>query len=262
MHGTDPPLTSTCKDVNVDGLTVRCRTAGTGSSVLLLHGWGGSMDSMATISNELTKTYTVYSVDLPGHGRSDLPPKPWGTPEFTSCVLRVMDLLDLQSPDIVGHSFGGRLAIHLAALHPERVGRLVLVDSAGVIPPRRLKYRIRVGVAKFAKFLSRYGGPLGQKFRNYVYGKVASKDYISAGPLRDSLVRVVNEDLTPLMPHINKPTLLVWGRNDEDTPVSSALTMQKLITGAQLVVLENAGHFSYIDQKNQFDLHLKRFLRT
>jgi pimeloyl-ACP methyl ester carboxylesterase len=173
-----------------------------------------------------------------------------------------MDLLDLRTPDILAHSFGGRVAIQLASLHPDRVGRLVLVDSAGVLPPRPLKYKLRVGIAKVAKFVAKYGGTIGERFRNCVYSQVASKDYMAAGALRNSLVLVVREDLTGLMPCIKTPTLLVWGENDQDTPVSSGAKMQQLIPGSELVILEHAGHFSYIDQQSQFSLHVKRFLRS
>jgi pimeloyl-ACP methyl ester carboxylesterase len=247
--------------VSVNGLKIRYRTYGMGRPLLLLHGWGGSIESMSTIFAEFTKDRAVYALDLPGHGKSELPPTAWGTADFTNCVLKAMDLLDLRTPDIIAHSFGGRVAIQLASLHPDRVGRLVLVDSAGVIPPRPLKYKLRVAIAKVAKFLAKYGGAIGEDLRNYLYSKVASKDYLAAGALRNSLVLVVREDLTGLMPRIKTPTLLVWGENDPDTPVSSGITMQQLIPGSELVVLEHAGHFSYIDQSNQFSLLVKRFLR-
>jgi pimeloyl-ACP methyl ester carboxylesterase len=216
---------------------------------------------MATVVAELTKNHAVYALDLPGHGKSELPPTAWGTVDFKKCVLEAMDLLDLKAPDIVAHSFGGKVAIQLASLHPDRVGKLVLVDSAGVIPVRPLKYKLKVGIAKVAKFMAKYGGAIGERFRNYVYSKVASKDYMAAGPLRNSLVLVVREDFTGLMPRIKTPTLLVWGENDQDTPVSSGIKMQQLIPGSELVILEHAGHFSFIDQANQFNLLVKRFLR-
>ena len=235
MLSTTAIITPTYDYVDVNGLKIRYRTYGTGRPLLLLHGWGGSIESMSTIFSEFTKNRAVYALDLPGHGKSALPPTAWRTADFTNCVLKAMDLLELKTPDIIAHSFGGRVAIQLAALHPNRVGKLVLVDSAGVIPPRPLKYKLRVGIAKVAKFLGKYGGAIGERFRNYVYGKVGSKDYMAAGALRNSLVLVVREDLTGLMPRIKTPTLLVWGENDQDTPVSSAKTMQQLIPGSELV---------------------------
>lgn len=261
MLSTTAIHTPTYEYVDVNGVKVRYCTHGRGLPLLLLHGWGGSIESMSTIFSEFTKYRSVYALDLPGHGKSSLPPSAWRTADFTNCVLKAMDLLDLRSPDIIAHSFGGRIAIQLAALHADRIGKLVLVDSAGVIPPRPLKYKLRVAIAKVAKLLGKYGGTIGERLRNFVYGKVASKDYIAAGALRDSFVLVVRDDLTGLMPRIKTPTLLIWGENDLDTPVSSAKTMQQLIPGSELVVLEHAGHFSYIDQSNQFSLLVKRFLR-
>lgn len=262
MDPKSTALSSTDTYIDVDGLRIRCRKIGTGPPLLLLHGWGGSIESVQTIIDALAKWFTLYAVDLPGHGKSDLPHSPWSTKDFTRCVLGAMDALSLQTTDIVAHSFGGRVAIQIAAFHPDRVRRLVLANSAGVIPPRNLKYRFRVRIAKIARFLGRFGGSLGEGLRAYVYRKVGSKDYVSAGPLRETFVRIVNDDLAPLMPSITHPTLLIWGRNDEATPVSSGLRMQKLLPSAELVVLENAGHFSYIDQKDQFALYARRFLRS
>lgn len=247
--------------LEVGGLKIRFSTGGTGPPLLLLHGWGSSIEGMSTIFSEFAKNRTVYALDLPGHGKSALPPTAWRTIDFTNCVLKVMDLLDLRTPDLIAHSFGGRVAIQLASLHPEKVGRLVLVDSAGVIPPRPLKFKLKVATAKVAKFLAKYGGSIGENLRKYIYSKVASKDYMSAGPLRDSFVLVVRDDLTGLMPTIKSPTLLVWGENDLDTPVASGKTMHQLIPGSELVVLEHAGHFSYLDQSNRFNLLVRRFLR-
>jgi len=261
MLSTPDLHTSPYNYVGVDGLQLRYRTYGTGRPLLLLHGWGGSIESMTTVFAEFMKDRAVYALDLPGHGKSEKPPTPWSTTDFTNCVLKAMDLLELKRPDIIAHSFGGRVAIQMASLHRERVGKLVLVDSAGVLPPRPLKYKMRVAIAKVAKFFGKYGGFVGKSLRNFVYSKVASKDYMAAGEMRETLVRVVREDLTDLMPQIKTPTLLIWGENDEDTPVSSGVTMQKLIEGSELIVLEHAGHFSYIDQATQFGLLARRFLR-
>jgi pimeloyl-ACP methyl ester carboxylesterase len=74
-------------------------------------------------------------------------------------------------------------------------------------------------------------------------------------------VKLVNEDLTPVLPHITAPTLLIWGEDDTETPVSCAMVMQKLIPHAELVVLKNAGHFSYLDQYGKFRLLVRKFLR-
>jgi pimeloyl-ACP methyl ester carboxylesterase len=247
--------------LNIDGINIRYKTAGVGEQVLLLHGWGCSIESMDVVFADLATHYAVFALDFPGHGESGLPPRAWGVADYAESVLHLMDALHLQRPHIVAHSHGGRVTIKLASAHPERVGKLILVNSAGVRPPRPLTYYARVLLAKLGKGLARYGGRWGKNVCDRIYRAVASSDYANAGPLRDTFVKVVREDLTPLLPHVKAPTLLVWGENDTETPMSSAMVMQRLIPNAELVILKHAGHFSYLDQYGKFRLMARRFLR-
>jgi len=174
---------------------------------------------------------------------------------------QVMDLLELVKPHVIAHSFGGQVAITLAATRPDRVGKLILVGSAGVRTRRTPAVRLKRSAARVGKWLAAHGGWLGEKVRDSIYRRVQSQDYAGAGPLRATLVKVVNEDLRALLPRIQSPTLLVWGEHDRDVPLSAAQMMAELIPDAHLVVLENAGHFSYLDQFGRFRLIVGRFLR-
>ncbi|MCZ6875718.1 MAG: alpha/beta hydrolase [bacterium] len=247
--------------LDIDGVKIRYLSAGAGESVLLLHGWGCSIESMTPVFDEFVKHYAVVALDFPGHGESELPPRAWNVTDFMVMVLRVMDALHLDRPHIIAHSHGGRVAIKLAATYPDRVGKIVLVDSAGIRPSRRFKYYVRVSLAKIGKFLAAYGGRWGERMRQRIYASVASQDYAAAGPLRETFVKLVNADLTSELPAIQAPTLLVWGENDTDTPVASAKIMHQLIPNAELVVLQHAGHFSYLDQFGKFRLIVGKFLR-
>lgn len=240
---------------------IHYKARGSGEQVLLLHGWGASIESWGPVFDGLANSYHVVAIDFPGHGNSALPPGPWGVPEYTDCLLLIMDALSLQRPHIVAHSFGGRMTIRLANFHPDRVNKIILVDSAGIRPPRPAKYYFKTAAAKTGKFLAKYGGSIGKAIRSFIYSRIASKDYANAGPLRDTFVKVVNDDQTDILPHIQSPALLVWGADDQDTPLASAKIMQRLIPNASLVVLQNAGHFSYLDQPNKFNLIVRKFLR-
>jgi pimeloyl-ACP methyl ester carboxylesterase len=247
--------------LDVDGLRVRYRVAGDGPSVLLLHGWGGRIESFTPVYNDLVRSYTVYAIDFPGFGDSTLPAVPWGSADYARLTLAVMDRLQLASPHIIAHSFGGQVAMNLAATHPERLGKLVLVASAGVRGPRTLKAHVKRCVSRLGKWVSAYGGPFGKTLRDALYQRIQSQDYADAGPLRPTLVKVVNEDLRALLPHIKCPTLLIWGEHDRDVPPAAAQVMARLIPDAQLVIFENAGHFPYLDQFDRFRLIVGRFLR-
>jgi pimeloyl-ACP methyl ester carboxylesterase len=245
----------------LQGIRFRYKLAGTGDQVILLHGWGGSINSLESVFQRLILLHEVLAIDLPGHGMSDLPPSPWGVSQYSEFLRAVMDTFNFRKPHFIAHSFGGRIAIHLAANFPQRVNKLILVNSAGVPPPRSTKYYFKVSLAKVAKLFGKRLGKAGRVVRNRLYRAIQSKDYSNAGPLRDTFVKIVNEDLAPLLPRIESPTLLIWGENDKDTPLSSGRFMQKLIPGAELFVLKNAGHFSYIDQFGKFCLLSEKFLR-
>ena len=247
--------------LQVDGLTVRAQVGGQGPQVLLLHGWGGAIESFAPVLDDLRRSYTVAAFDLPGFGKSSLPPSSWGSIDYASLTLKVMARLKLDRPHLIGHSFGGQVSIRLAATAPERVSKLVLVCSAGIRTRPALAVRLKRAAARLGKWLGAHGGWLGGKLRAEVYRRVQSPDYANAGPLRATLVRVINEDLTPLLPLIQSPTLLVWGAHDRDVPLSAAQVMARQIPNTRLVVLENSGHFAYLDQFDRFRLLVGRFLR-
>lgn len=247
--------------VEIDGLRVRYQAAGTGKPLLLLHGWGGSLASMTPVFNEFVNHYRVVAIDFPGHGESALPPRAWHVDDFVTLVRHLMDTLQLDRPHLIAHSHGGRVALKLAAYWPDRVDRLVLVNSAGVPPPRSWHYYLRMMVARLGKGLARFGGDCGERLRQRLYRAVASSDYLAAGPLRGTFVNLVKEDLTPVLSTIQSPTLLVWGEHDTDTPVACATIMARYIPHAELVVLQHAGHFSYLDQFGKFRLIVGRFLR-
>jgi pimeloyl-ACP methyl ester carboxylesterase len=247
--------------LQIDGLTVRYQAGGRGPEVLLLHGWGGAIESFAPVLNDLQRSYTVHAFDLPGFGESSLPPAAWGSAEYAHLILKAMDRLNLERPHLIGHSFGGQVSIHLAATWPERVGKLVLVGSAGIRTRPRLATRLKRLAARLGKWLAAHGGGIGERLRATIYRRVQSQDYADAGPLRPTLVRVINEDLTALLPQIKSPTLLVWGEQDRDVPLAAVQVMVRSIPDAQLVVFENAGHFAYLDQSDRFRLLVGRFLR-
>jgi len=250
--------------VDVDGLRIRIERAGTGQPVLLLHGWGASADTMRMILEDLARTYDVAAIDFPGHGKSTAPPEPWRVSDFTALTLKVMDHLTFKRAHVIAHSFGGRVVIKLAAENPARVSRLVLTGAAGLPPQRTQGQRARLKVASIGKRVKRTLGDSGVSrwLESRWVHHVASADYQAAsGTMRGTLVNIVAEDLSDWLPRIQAPTLLIWGDEDRDTPLSSGRRMASLIPGSELVVLEGAGHFAYAEQYSKFRLHLQRFLR-
>lgn len=248
--------------IEIDGLRVFYEVGGMGETIVLLHGWGGQAESFKPVFDYLINDHKVYALDLPGFGNSDLPPSPWGAEDYAQFILRFFKAIGVTKSNIIAHSFGGRIAIVLAAKQPEKVDKLILVDSAGIKPRRTVKYHVRVSIAKIGKLLfsTRLFGTYGENVRQAISKLVGSKDYQDAGEMRGTFVKIVNEDLKPLLPNISASTLLVWGEKDTATPISHAKIMEKEIEDAGLVVLQNAGHFSYLDDCPQFCRVVSKFL--
>jgi len=229
--------------------------------IVVLHGWGAHIEAVAPILAALDGAADLIALDLPGFGESEPPPEAWDVDAYARFVLAFLDELGVARMHLVGHSHGGRISIALASAHPDRVGRLLLVDSAGLRPKRGWRYRRRVAVAKLGRAVAKVGGAPGRRLQERVRSRVASRDYLEASEaMRGTFRAVIAEDLSGRLSRIAAPTLLVWGERDEDTPLWMAHRMEELIPDAGLVVLEGAGHYSYADAPGRFRAVARRFL--
>ena len=171
-------------EMTLQGVRVHYEIGGHGErKVVLLHGWGCSEKLMAGISDALTPDMTVLRVDFPAHGESGFPPQPWGVPDFAANLLELLMKLDFLPCSVIAHSFGGRVAIELAADHPERFEKLILTGAAGIRPKlsserskksqRYQRLKKLVGVAKKTHLF----GSLPDKWQENLVQKYGSRDY-------------------------------------------------------------------------------------
>lgn len=247
--------------LKINDISINYRVTGKGYPVILLHGWAGSIASFEPVHKHLETKFRTCSIDLPGFGRSDQPKTAWTTLDYANFLITFFKEMDIYEPIIFGHSFGGRIGIQLASSFAVR--KLVLIDSAGIKPRRSIGYYGKVYSFKLASRILRlpiiglYTANILELLRN----KFGSKDYQNASPrLREILVKTVNEDLRNLLPYIKCPTLLVWGDKDAATPIADALLMKELIPDSGLVRFPSAGHFSYLEQLNEFLIVIDNFL--
>ncbi len=247
----------------IEGLDTYYTLEGAGRTVVLLHGWGTSSQSLQSVATALAPQFRVLAMDLPGFGWSDPPPEAWGSVQYAEHVARLLDRVAPGPVALLGHSNGGRVAIQLAARQPERVTHLVLVASAGIRPRRGARYYARVGVTKLLRAIGRLPGlgRVGDRLSARWRERVGSRDYKAAGRMRPTLVRLVNEDLTTVLPHIQAPTLILWGDQDREVGRGAVLTMASGIRGARLQVFAGAGHFPFQDEPESFYKALGGFLR-
>ncbi|MDP8228532.1 MAG: alpha/beta hydrolase [Candidatus Electryoneaceae bacterium] len=218
--------------------------------ILLLHGWGGNFRSLDGVGTALSQYRKIWAVSLPGFGKSPEPPGRWRTWDYVELVKDWMERNSLPNVDIIAHSFGGRVAIGLAARYPRLVGRLVLIAAAGLIPPRSPRTRIKLFLARTAKKTGKkIGGPV-ERWLEKRRQRFGSTDWQNASPMMRAVMgRILSEDMADELPKIVAPTLLVWGSDDTATPPVLAYQMEKLIPDVQLTMLDGAGHFSFLDRR-------------
>lgn len=247
----------------INGLKINYIDEGAGEPVLFLHGWGSSILPFTNLINTLKPTHRVVALDFPGCGQSQTMENPWDINDYCDFVLEFIKKLNLDNPTLIGHSHGGRVILKLLGekmLNPKKV---VLLDSAGLIPKKSLKQKIRARSFKAIKQVLNI--PIFNKNREKLLDKARKKygsaDYNAAPEvLRKTLVNVVNVDLRHLLGNIQSSVLLVWGEKDTATPLSDAKIIEAGIKDCGLCVIKDGGHFAFLDNPYQASAILKSFL--
>lgn len=252
------------KDILVKGQKLHYEETGKpgGFPVVVMHGWGCDHTTVRSIAASLEAGMRVINVDLPGHGKSPEPTFAWGVVEYTQCLKDFISALGVDSPALIGHSFGGRIAIMYGSQN--KTGKIVLVDAAGIKPKRKFSYYWKVYSFKALKKLSKLilGKEGGEAFVEKMRNSNGSADYRNASPvMRAVMSRCVNQDLKRYMPGIKAPVLLIWGDDDTATPLDDAKIMEKLIPDAGLVSFPGCGHYSFLDNPFGFRSVLREFFK-
>ena len=251
------------------GVSLHYEQYGQGNrEILMLHGWGCSIQHFEPIAKALQAEYHITVIDFPAHGQSSQPPEPWGVSDFSNCVKQLILQLGIAPCDVIAHSFGGRVALWLAANEPALVKRLVLTGGAGIRKPQSEEAKKRS--EHYQKLKKLYQGigkvkPLkgiAEKGLQTLRQKYGSADYNAlSDEMKKTFVKVINEDLSPLLPQVKSSTLLIWGENDSETPLWMGQKMEKEIPDAGLVVFENDDHFAYLHQWPRFVTVVQAFLK-
>ena len=251
-------------DIKYDIERLNYIVEGEGKDIIILHGWGANIMTILPIVNILKDKFKVHALDLPGFGESEEPRKPLDSFEYANIVKGYMDKMKIEKVILIGHSFGGKLSIILGNKYPERIEKIVLVNSAGLIPKRGPKYYIKVYSFKAMRYVYKnmFFCLKDEIKLEKFYKRFGSTDYKeSSGVMRKILVTVVNENLLDLLGDIKAPTLLIWGDEDRSTPLYMGKIMENKIKDSGLVILEGTGHYSYLDDYQKFTLILRNFLK-
>jgi len=225
--------------------------------VLFLHGWGGSTNSFLSVAKRLSSDYKVILIDFYGFGKSKFPQNPIDTYEYAIQLFLFLKRKGIDRLDIVAHSFGGRVAIVLASMFELDIDNLILANSAGVLPKRTIAYRIKIAKYKLYKKLRKYKLISDKKLSTF-----GSDEYKQLDSLQKiSYVKIVNQGLEYLLKIIKSKTLLVWGDDDNTTPINMAKVIKNNISNSSLYIYKGSGHFCYVDNYVNFCNLLLAFLK-
>ena len=256
----------------INGLNINYIDEGSGPLLMMLHGWGSNIELFKGVIDYAKAKYHVVAMDMPGFGKSDEPKEPMDVDDYVNFVLAFIKELYPSEKEIIflGHSMGGRIIIKLTSgMHDGRitadfkVPKIVLTDAAGVKPVKSAAQNKRTKRYKFYKNIITKTG-IAKAFPgtlDALQKKVGSADYAAASPImRQSLVKVVNEDLVPYMPSVTMPALLIWGDQDTATPLSDGKKMEELMPEAGLAVINGVGHYSFLENPVLYNKILGSFL--
>ncbi len=256
------------KDMNleIDGYNITYKISGEGKkNAVMLQGWGTHFGVYDSVASALGDDYRFIQFDFPGFGGSDEPREVWGVDEYADFFCKLMEKLEIKEALLLGHSYGGRVIIKLAAREKLSftIERIVLIDSAGIMPKKTFRKQLKIRTYKVLKAL------YSLKFVHFLFPEIiddwksrqGSEDYRNASPMmKKVLVKSVNEDLTELLPSIRQETLLIWGDKDTATPLSDGKTMESMIEGSGLAVISGTGHYSFLEKPVVFKNIMKAFL--
>ncbi|MCR5674627.1 MAG: alpha/beta hydrolase [Lachnospiraceae bacterium] len=273
--------------VEIDGLKIHYRDEGSHRdgqpALVLLHGWGANTELFDGIYRLASSRYRVIGPDFPGAGQSEEPAEPMDVDDYVTFVKKFLATVAPEEREIIflGHSHGGRVLIRLAAgmagstadaVSTEPVNtrsggfsipKMILVDSAGIVPVKTGEQNRKTARYKRYKAILTKSGiaKLFPGALDALQKKFGSADYAAASPvMRQTMVRVVNTDLTDQMPSVKMPVLLIWGDADTATPIADGKRMEELMPEAGLAVIPGAGHFSFLDNPVLFGRILGSFL--
>ncbi len=251
--------------INILGLNINCIEQGEGENVLILPGWGTEYNVYKNLIDNISLYAKVYYFDMPGYGKSEEPKEPWGIDDFIKLVKEFIKIKKIQELTLIGHSNGGRIIIKMLSEQnlEFKVKRAILIGSAGIVHKKTIKQKFKLGIVKIGKkilgtkIVTKIAPNVLENFKK----RLGSVDYRNATPvMRNTLVKLVNEDLRSNLKEINVPTLLLWGENDTETPLEDAKIMKKEIPDAGLVTFKQCSHYVFLERPIQINNIIKKFM--
>lgn len=240
--------------MNINGLNINYLDFGNkkGDAIVLLHGWGQNVQMMQMLGEPFKDKYRIIAVDFPGFGGSDEPKEVIGVDGYTKIIEKLLDELKVKNPVLIGHSFGGRVAVKFASRND--VKKLILLSPA-------LRGHDKKGLkTKVLKFLKTV--PCIKNLESWAKDHIGSRDYKAASPvMKKVLVETVNENLSLDAKKIKAPTILIYGDSDSEVPEEDTKEYERLIPDCGLILYEGCSHYAYLERLNQTISIIRNFIK-
>jgi len=266
--------------ITVKGLNVRYMVKGSGSPVLLLHGFGLSLEVWWFNVDVLSQHYQVYAMDLPGHGLSDKPEVDYSLAFTTGFIIDFMEALGIGRASLIGHSMGGGICIGVAVNFPDKVDKIVLLDSGGLSEKVPLSYRL-CALPILGDILVRptIKSAVRSRIKRAFYNpELVTEDMVNLNyellkipGLKDTMLNIIRNGASISGPNpeaimsdklqlIKVPTLLIHGAQDKVIPLEQARNACRLISGCRLEIIDECGHCPHLEKASEFNEAVVSFL--
>ena len=241
-----------------ENIKIYYETIGKKEPVIVLHGWGANHKSFNKLASLLQSKYQVYLIDLPGFGKSEEPFRPYNLNDYVRFLKAFIEMNKLENPILIGHSFGGRIAIRYSINNP--VNKLILISSAGI---KRFSFKTKCKILGYKLRKSYYKLTKQLFLLEKLTRSSGSSDYqASSSIMKQTMNKIIKENQRKELSKIKCETLLIWGKNDKTTPYKDGKVMRQKIKNSGLVTFKNSGHFPYIDEEYTFNQVIKFYLQV
>jgi len=253
------------KETIINDLKINYIKKGKGKTVLIIPGWGTVINTYNTLIDSISSYATVLCLDMPGFGASEEPKTSWNLDDYVTFIIDFIKSQKIKELDVIGHSNGGRVIIKLMSKKnlSFKINKIILIGSAGIVHDKTVSQSFRIKIFKFCKrFAStKIIKALFPSLLDKVKNHFGSEDYKNASPImRETMVKLINEDVREHLPNIKVPTLLIWGEKDDATPIEDAELMEKMIPDAGLIKVKDCSHYVFLENPSYVNIIIENFL--
>jgi pimeloyl-ACP methyl ester carboxylesterase len=230
--------------------------------LIWLHGWAQNRQALVSYAVFFERLALNYFVDLPGFGDSPPPADSWGSKDYAVALAEWLKKAPQMPTVIIGYSLGGLIGIQLAAHYPSLIDGLIIIAGSGLKKKRSVFFKLRVWRYKIvSKMVRLVDAILRTSLLETLNNRSGSTDYRRAGVMRLTLVKIVNEDISDVARQVQQQVLLIYGKEDKETPAEFGHRFKDLIPKSELKELSGLDHWSILNSgKHQISFFIRSFI--